>query len=351
VEYNNLANGISGDFGIGAGFITNTDLRVTSVEKASPAGLAGVRRGWQIIKVNGSSNVSTSNADLDVLNNAIFNSAMTTFTFKKPDGTTVDITLKTASYQTHPVVLDSVYTINGKAIGYLNFSSYLGDTTEIYSEFNRVFNRFTTAAIGDIIVDLRYNGGGYVSVAEKLSDYLAPSSANGNIMMIQKFNDKLSRYNKTTYFKKLGSLNLPRVFFIVSKSTASASELVINNLKPFMDVKLVGDSTFGKPVGFFPITIGEWDILPVSFKTVNKNGEGNYFRGFAPDAKVSDGIDKDFGDITENRLASAIKFITSGAFRYQSGTPYQESPQVLNGNALFDEHSFKGTISTPRAFK
>lgn len=133
------------------------------------------------------------------------------------------------------------------------FNSFLGDTTEIYNEFSRVSNRFVNYGVTDVVIDLRYNGGGYVSVAEKFANFLVKSSANGQVMMKQEFNDKYKSWNSTETFKKLGSLNINRIYFIVSKSTASASELLINNLKPYMDVVLLGQtSTYGKPVGYFP---------------------------------------------------------------------------------------------------
>jgi len=349
-EYDNLSNGISGDFGLSVFFLEEGDLRVKYVEKESPAGKAGIRRGWRVTKINGSTDITTANATFIIDN--VFKGSHTTFTFIKPDGSTVNITLDAATYHTHPIMSDSVYTISGKAIGYLNFKSFLGDTTEIYNEFNRVFNRFASANVSDVIVDLRYNGGGYVSVAEKLNDYLAPFAANGNVMMTQMYNDKYSQYNVTTNFRKLGSLNLSRIFFIVSSSTASASELVINGLRPYLEVKLIGrNNTYGKPVGFFPIPVGEWYIFPVSFKTVNKNGEGNYYNGFTPNSIVADGVDKDFGDITESSLANAIKYITTGAFRYQAGASYQELPQVSTGNNALDASSFKGTISSRKILK
>ncbi|MEJ7823013.1 MAG: S41 family peptidase [Chitinophagaceae bacterium] len=346
-EYNNFSSGIAGDFGFGAFFLfpSTDDLRVKSVERESPAGRAGVRRGWRIVKINGNSNISTSSSDLSFINTAIFNSNTTTFTFQKPDGTNVDITLNRASYQTHPVMVDSVYSVGSRKIGYMVFNSFLGDLPEFNTELSRVFNRFTSAGINDVIIDLRYNGGGYVSVAEQLSNYLAPSSANGSVMMTQQYNDKLTSFNSSKNFKKLGSLNLSRVFFIVGPSSASASELLINNLIPVMDVKLIGRSkTFGKPVGFFPQPVGDWFIFPVSFKTVNKNGESNYYNGFTPNSIVADGVDKDFGDLSESSLASAIKFITTGAFRLSSTPTYQEQPQITNGNLTLDKESFKGTI-------
>jgi C-terminal processing protease CtpA/Prc len=130
----------------------------------------------------------------------------------------------------------------------------MGDTTEAYKRFNNVFNQFAAQNVKELIVDLRYNGGGYVSVQEKLANYLVPSGANGALMMKQQFNDKLSEYNETTNFKKLGSLNPTKLIFVVSNKTASASELLINSLKPYIDVKLVGPHKYAwKAGGFFPL--------------------------------------------------------------------------------------------------
>jgi C-terminal processing protease CtpA/Prc len=350
-EWDNVSSGIAGDFGLGVFFNDANDLRVKSVERASPAGKAGVRRGWQIVKINNNTNVSTGNIDFIVT--SVFNSTNTTFTFKKPDGSTVDMSLTAASYQEHPVYFDSVYNTTAGKLGYLVFNSFLGDTTEIYNEFNRVFTKFAQAGVNELAIDLRYNGGGYVSVQEKLANYVVNSSANGNLMMKQQFNDKYAQFNESTNFSKLGSLNPTRIFFIVSPSTASASELLINNVKPYMNVLILGrDKTYGKPVGFFPIPVGDWYIFPVSFRTVNKNGEGSYFGGFPLDHKVADGLDKDWGSVQENSLASILKYLNVGSFRTQSSgaTPVTAEPKVVAGNKTLDEHRFKGTVDTRRPY-
>lgn len=342
------AGEIAGDFGLGVFFVAEGDLRVKSVERESPAGKAGIRRSWRITKINGNTNINTSNSSFIIDN--IYESAQTTFSFVKPDGSTADITLNAAHYKEHPVYLDSVYTINSKKIGYLVFNSFLGDTVEINSEFNRVFNRFASQNVSDVVIDLRYNGGGYVSVQERLANYLVSSSANNNIMMKEQYNEKHSGYNRTSYFKKLGSLNLARVFIIVSNASASASELLINNLKPYMDVKLIGPgNTHGKPVGYFPVPVGDWYVFPVSFRTTNKNGEGNYFSGFPVNSKVNDGLTKDWGDVTESCLASAVKYISGGSFRTAEGEIFQEQlPQVKASNVKLDAPYFKGIIETRR---
>lgn len=339
-EWNNLSSGISGDFGMSVFFLKEGDLRVKSVERSSPAGLAGIRRGWRITKINGNTNITTGNADF--ISNAVWSSANGNFSFQKPDGSTVNLTLNAATYQEHPVYLDSIYTVNSKKIGYFSLNSFLGDTTELYSEFERVFNRFAGAGINDLIVDLRYNGGGYVTVQQKLADWLAPSSANGQLMMKEQFNDKFTDYNTTDVFHKLGSLNLNRIYFIVSHSTASASELLINNLKPFMNVQLVGpNKTYGKPVGFFPIPAGDWYIFPVSFRSTNKNGQGNYFNGMDLNSQVSDGLDKEWGDITESCLQSALSNIATGV--YKTAT-VRETVGIKSVNDVLAAPEFKGAI-------
>ena len=172
--------------------------------------------------------------------------------------------------------------------------------------------------------------------------------------MTQTFNQNYSSYNSTDYFQKKGPLNLNRIFFIVSSGTASASELLVNSLKPYMEVILLGPGkTHGKPVGYFPVPVGSWYILPVSFYTVNKNGEGKYYNGLPLNGQASDGLDKDWGDLSETSLASAINYISTGSFRLsRPGQPAFTplSAEVVNGNQLLDEPRFKGAIDT-RALK
>ena len=351
-EWDNISSGVTQDFGLSVFFFADGDLRVKSVEKQSPAAKAGIRRGWRITKLNGNANITNSNADFIV--QQVFSSTITSFTFQKPDGSSTDIQLNAATYQENPIFLDTVYTNGSQKTGYLVFNSFLGDTAQIYNQFQRIFNRFSQEGISDLIIDLRYNGGGYVTVQSKLANYLVPSTANGSLMMKQEFNNNNKQYNSSTFFSKAGAINLSRIFFIVSNNTASASELLINNLKPYMDVKLVGPSnTYGKPVGYFPIPVEDWYIFPVSFRTTNKNGSGNYFNGILLDKQVGDGLNKDWGDKDEAALSSVLKFINSGSFSVNGEIPgiaartYQNAA-VIESNSKLDR-SFKGAID-PRLF-
>jgi hypothetical protein len=89
-------------------------------------------------------------------------------------------------------------------------------------------------------------------------------------------------------------------------------------------------------------------FFPVSFRTVNKNGEGNYFNGMVPDSKASDGIDKDWGDLDEASLAAAVRQIAGGTFRSQASQEFRATPVLDENNKTFDQHSFKGSIDTRR---
>lgn len=115
-----------------------------------------------------------------------------------------------------------------------------------------------------------------------------------------------------------------------------------------MEVILVGPSrTYGKPVGYFPIPVGDWYIFPVSFRSTNKSGQGNYFDGFELNKQVADGIDKDWGDITETSLASVLKYIGTGGFRANMEPRterFEADPVVINANITLDKHTFKGMV-------
>lgn len=340
----------AGDFGFTVFFRAEDDLRVRLVEPNSPAGQAGIRRSWRVTAINGSSNITTGNANFII--NAVYKSTGGSFTFQKPDGSSVTMSLSAGNYAEKQVYLDTVYSIANKRIGYLVFNSFLGNVSNINSEFQRVFSQFASKQVTDVVIDLRYNGGGYVSLAERLGNYLVRSSANGSLMMTELYNSQNSRNNQVTNFQKTGSLDLGAIYFIVGRGTASASELLINNLKPYMDIKLIGPTpTHGKPVGYFPIPVADWYIFPVSFRTTNKNGEGNYFNGIPVNAQVADGLDKDWGDVNEASLASAIRNITSGSYRVSNNEPaYRESGNVSSGNEKLNALTLKTTIGNYKSF-
>lgn len=353
-EWDDLSSGISGDFGLNIFFRSENDLRVSYVEPASPAGAAGIKRSWRIVSINNNSNIAADDASIERISNAIYNASSATLVFSRTGKADTTITLTAATYQEQPVYLDTVYTVGAKKVGYLVYNSFLGSINNVKGIFNTIFTDFNSQGISDLVVDLRYNGGGYVELQNELANYLVPPTGNNGIMLKEEFNDNYSAdFDTTINYSKKGSLDVERIFFITTKNTASASELLINSLKPYMNVLLVGRATHGKAVGYFEIPVGDWYVFPVSFRTVNKNGEGNYFNGLQPDAAVNDGLDKDWGDVNEDCLASALHYISDGSFSRVSARKQQDI-QTESNNIILDKRRFKGAVektrSNPRDF-
>lgn len=338
-----IQQGVAGDIGMqvayaGDGTPQNTALFVLFADKNSSAGKAGVSRGMQITAVNGNTNVYTDGTTSNVTNvsNAVYNDPSASFTFKKQDGSSFTVTLSKTVYNINPVLFDSVYSIGAKKVGYFVFNSFAAvdnqnGPTLTKQELTRVFNKFQSAGISDLIVDLRYNGGGSVGTAEFLDSAIAPSSVKGKEMYHYLYNDKLTQVatqhglEDHVVFGGGGSLNLNHVFFIGSSHTASASELTINNLKPYMDVKLVGDTTYGKPVGFFSFHLTDFpnggtqekflaDLYAINFETRNANNQGGYFNGLIPDQAAYDYVDLPWGDPKDDNLAKIFNYVSTGTF-------------------------------------
>ncbi len=304
---------------------------VSYVYDQSTAGAAGVKRGWRINKINGNQ-LTYDQAGINTLNSVFFGTTTSaSFEFIKPDNSVATASLNKSSFQANSVLFKGILNPNGKKVGYIVFNQFFGAPSR--TELSNAFNSFQSEGITDLIVDLRYNRGGSTETQDNLANLIAPQAANGQKMYTYQFNTQLQSGNfpllknkqgfenvsfseivNTVKYKKVGTLNLGRVFFIVSQSSASASELIINNLKPYMDVKLIGDTTYGKPVGFFPIQIGKYAIYPVSFRTINSAGNADYYSGFVPDKLASDGVTKDWGDVMEPSLAAALNYISTGTF-------------------------------------
>lgn len=350
-EWDDVSSGIAADLGMGIFFRANNDLRVTYVEKEGAAAKAGVARSWRLMKINGNSNINTTNESINFIVNAIYGGTAATIEFQKPDGASETLTLNPVTYQEHPLILDSVYEVGGKSIGYMVFNSFLGNQQQIKGEFQQMFTEFAAKNVKELVVDLRYNGGGYVSLWEELANYLVPAASNGTIMYKQSFNSRYSDWDTAVNFTRKGSMNLEKLVFIISQNTASASEGLINSLTPHITTNIVGPSpSNGKPVGYFPLSALDWYVFPVSFRTVNSNNEGSYFDGFIPEEAIPDGLDKAWGDTEEDCLASALRFLTTGNFRTLSMAPERVTPEFLNSyEKLPPAKTWKVTIDDRRS--
>lgn len=343
-----IQGGYSGDMGFNVSYAEdsagNTYLYVIYVYKNSSAGIQGVQRGWEVTAVNGNYNVSYdlgsfgngSGANVSRVENALYNSPSSQFTFLRPGGSSDTLTIDATTYNVTPVLFDTIYQVGGTPVGYFVFNQFLdvqdslGNPTETQNELSAVFNKFSAAGVRDVIMDERYNGGGATNTAAYIDNALAPAAASNRVMYNYAYNDKLTADETslglptTINFGNTGNLNLDHIFFVTSRYTVSASELTLNNLKPYMDVQLVGDTTYGKPVGFFAWPIYDYDSLgkqqhladlySVNFQTSNANGVGSYFTGIPPNFPDYDNFSLSWGDPNDPALKSIFAFINTGTY-------------------------------------
>ncbi|MFW0718815.1 S41 family peptidase [Pedobacter sp. N23S346] len=378
-------SGLSGDYGFSANYDGGNLLRVKYVYATSPAAVAGLKRGDLITRVNGRTTLRTSQADIDNLNDGIFGDNPTVaLTIEKANKSTQSLVITRGSYNINPILFTNTYNVGTKKVGYIVFNSF---TTNSVPLLDAAFSKFTTDGVTELVVDLRYNGGGSVATSEAFTNLIAPASQNGKVMYTtywtktmqdhqatilqnQKFYDTNSSGIRTLFsmfdydykpiaasgnlevFKKRGSLNgLTRVYFLVTSGTASASELLINNLKPVMDVKLIGRKTYGKPVGFFALRIDKSDLYIPQFQTKNSADFGDYFDGMAVDKDLADDLTTDFGDPSESLLAQALNYSATGRFtsftkeNAISSTSGVSRVQIDQVNEKLD-HEFKGMVET-----
>jgi len=180
---------------------------------------------------------------------------------------------------------------------------------------NEAFAALRAAGATELVLDLRYNGGGLVDIAVHLSSLIGGSRTSGQVLLNYVHNDRVGPVlNKTTRFTNPEqALNLSRLFVITTRGSASASELVINGLRPYMPVVVIGDTTYGKPVGQYGFTFCDKVLAAVNFSVKNANLEGDYFDGIAPTCAASDDASHPLGDPAEGSFAEALTFIRTGA--------------------------------------
>ncbi len=290
-------------------------IRVAYVEPGSPAALADVRRGDTLVAINGAA-PSTQGA-IDLLYPTQTGTPITLELRGTGASTTFSVALSSTTITRDAVFDTRVLTAtNGAKVGYLAFNQFLAPNTTL-PELRAAFRTFQQAAVNDLVLDLRYNGGGYVSMANELAAMIAGNRVStSNTFIRYYYNDKNAGYDHNDYFVGIASdtaLSLPRVFVLTSSWTASASELVINALKPYLTVVQIGSLSYGKPVGQIPVANCSQVFAPVVFETVNANGNGGYFNGIAPTCTtVLDDLDHPLGDTSEAVLGQAMAYVNTG---------------------------------------
>jgi carboxyl-terminal processing protease len=312
-------------FGFSYRFVADNDYRLTRVFEDSPAFVAGLRRGQQFITLNGQT-VAELEAGAGI--DSAFDETTVTGTVRPVGGNADGSDDITISMTRAIVTIDPlpqwriIEASGGRRVGYIEFQSFISTATPL---LETVFAEFTAQNVNEVILDLRYNGGGLVSLAELLGDYLGGRIATGRVFSSTEFNAARASNNVSEFFELIGSsLVLDELVVITSGGTASASELVINGLIPHATVTIVGANTFGKPVGQIGLELDGCDVLlrPTSFQTVNSLGDGDFFDGLpvSPSCDAEDDLSKPVGAFTvlgaadnDPNLEKAMQYLETGS--------------------------------------
>jgi carboxyl-terminal processing protease len=316
-----------------------------STAAAAPASLA---RGAKLLAIDGVDLINaTDQASVDILNAGLSPQTVgESHTFSVLDfgaATPRTITMVSANITTTPV--QNVHTItapNGNLVGYMLFNDHVA-TAE--GELVAAFSQLQSAGVHDLVLDIRYNGGGFLDIASEVAYMIAgPSRTTGQTFELSQFNSKHPSVNpvtgaplapvafhattqgfSTTAGQALPTLNLARVFVLTTASTCSASESIINSLRGVnVQVIEVGSTTCGKPYGFYPADNCGVTYFSIQFQGINAQGFGNYPDGFTPQntiategvllpgCSVADDFGHALGDSAEGLLASALSYQSSG---------------------------------------
>lgn len=290
-----------------ATFIDQQSQQIIGVVKfvtpESPAARVGLRRGDYFSRINGQL-LNTENVAFlqqQILNNDGFSLTLSNFNGKIWEDTSIKSITKGVILDQQAIV--KLISSGDKKVGYLYFNDFNPGAANALSKY---FSQFKAAGISDLILDLRYNTGGQVAEAAGICSMVAPNISFNTPFITYKGNKNggtrtesfgtAVNFDKTANFNSLQAYNLKlnRVYILATGVTASAAEVVINNLKPYLDVVLIGENTRGKDEASFKIFDERqpkqisWELHPIIYKLFNAAGAGNYSLGITPDKVVKE---------------------------------------------------------------
>lgn len=297
-----------------------TVLKVRLVEPLGPLALSKLlKRGDTIVSIDGFSPAQIVAGQAGPVSTE---GISRTFVVKDDAGAQRTFSVASVKFALSPVINSQVLTApNGDKVGYLMYQEFI---TAGAPALGIAFDSFRNAGVKHLILDFRYNGGGSTAQARNIASMAGGAEVLGKVFAQFRFSAKYAADNFSQSFRFAGLPALPlegidKVMVITSASTASASELVINSLKPFKNVVTVGSTTFGKPYAFLPISACGITYNAVNLEVANAVGFAEYSSGFVPTCAVSDDLTRQFGDPLELRTAAALGYVATGQCPAPSG--------------------------------
>ena len=320
---------------VGFGFstqTTETELNLLQVFPESPASEAGLARGDRIFEINGrtvADLVRTGTIGSAFGANAEGVSAAVAVRSRQGVERRFTMTKRVVTIPT--VSLTRTFQVDGRTVGYLLFRNFVNPS---YAALDEAFAALREARATDVVVDLRYNGGGLVDVAVHLGGLVGGTFTQGRVFAEFRHNDRNTALNETLRFESPAqALGLSRLLVITTRASASASELLINSLRPHLPVVVIGDATYGKPVGQYGFDFCDKVLAPVAFSLVNADGQGDYFEGIAPTCVAADDLEHDLGAADEASLREALFYVRTGTCSAASTTASASKLRQGSGRA------------------
>lgn len=332
--------------GITLNFTDDNRVLLAQVFGDGPAAAAGLSRGDEIISINGEE-VSAIIAAGDSVSAAFGENEIgvnVDIRYRNMAGSLLDVSFAKALVTIETVTTASVIQINNTPTAYLGFRNFVQPSFEALRD---AFELFAAEGATELILDVRYNGGGLISVAEFLSSLIGGSVTDGELFARRRHNQFNTNFDEDTLFaSEFNALNLNKVVVITTGASASASELVINGLRPFLDVTLVGEKSYGKPVGSYGYDFCDKTAVPIAFNTVNAIGVGDYYDGFEVDCPATDDLTQPLGSEFEGMLAEAITVMATGSCSVSARQMKSQGVSSLSkARAVYrQEPEFRGII-------